>query len=219
MTTSIRDYMVINGSGTATEIKLSYYDSIKAKLPYRYIDIDHDLQQLISVKSYKYIMETGVMDRIAQWNWVDTADYLKCVPELVNAMKLITPSPITFVAFPARKAGLPLHPHVDATFGCRVLFPVKNCIGSQTKFYDLNGNNIYYRKSKIDSTAWWELEDKFPLKEIASVELYKPIVFDAQVPHEGIANPHSEEIRFTMTIGFEKEPRSYLYNSILKRRT
>jgi hypothetical protein len=107
---------------------------------------------------------------------------------------------------------------VDGDIGCRVLFPIINCLNAPTKFFDLNGNNLYHRKSRLDNSGWWAIENKFPLKEIASVELYKPIVFDAQVPHDGTVNPSCKEPRFTMTIAFEKEPRSYLYGSILKRK-
>lgn len=169
---------------------------------YRFLDVDQ--QQLISDKLYQYV--AGNQRLSNQWGWLKT-DHNKVldrVPELATELSKFIDSKITMITI------LRYRPHEDGIVHLdlgshihRVLWPVANCQGSYTKFYNVNGNRIRTYNGK-QSDRYLAPENKFPLKEIDSVELTKPILFNTKICHRALVNPVLTEPRITCTIGFER---------------
>lgn len=168
-------------------------------------------QEELSGKIYNYLKDhTDVFTKKLSWLNIDIKNLIEHIPEFEEAMKVVTDSPISFASVIYKAPGHDGGEHIDYSRAVRVLFPIKNCQGSYTKFFDLNGNSV--RDVRTDVATWIEIDRKFPLKEIASVELTQPIVFDSGVPHGVFTNPLCNDPRLTITVGFVHEPRSYLDN-------
>lgn len=88
----------------------------------------------------------------------------------------------------------------DDMLPLRCLWPIKNCEGSFTKFFD------------VDPTA---VEEKFlpngipylevlpgPKTEIGSLELVKPVIFNPNIAHGIFTNPDCVDGRISLTVGF-----------------
>ena len=101
-------------------------------------------------------------------------------------------------------------PHIDVTrYRYRLLWPVKNCEGSYTKFYDID-RSFFMLKRLADGTIYNDLKEEGDYPEIAAVELVRPIIFDSQIPHSVHVNPLHTSPRITFTIGFKEPPVHYL---------
>ena len=168
--------------------------------------IDVEQQQLISDKLYDYIVNHTNIRR--KWGWTDvnltTLRYH--VPELFDELGKIIDHEITMVAilmFQPKTIG---EKHVDfEKHQYRMLWPVRNCKGSYTKFYDLNGNKLVTKFGK-QGERYLAASGTYPLVEVASVELIKPIVFSPKILHGVYTNPEFDEPRLTATIGFGDYP-------------
>lgn len=172
---------------------------------YKYIDVDQ--QDYISNKVYEYISKnTLILQKRHVWNDISFKVLLSYVPELAIELKKIIPHDITMISVIHMDGGKVGGTHIDTgPYDYRVLWPIKNCQGSYTKFYNLNGNkvDVGYGKSGDKYLAVTEVN---PLIEIESIELTKPVIFNTKVPHAVHTNPKCIEPRITITIGFGNYP-------------
>jgi hypothetical protein len=178
-------------------------------LPFIYINVEN--QQLISDKLYNFVIsKTNIIQNCYSWNNLDLNDLKKYVPELFLELEKSIGSAIDVAAVVCRCPYNGGAPHVDYNKAVRVLFPIKNCAGSYTRFYDLNGNSMILKTGE-KGNKWYEYSKEFPLIETYSVELIKPIIFDSGVMHGVVVNPDCSEHRLTLTVKFKKDIRSHLY--------
>ena len=172
---------------------------------YKYIDVDK--QEYISNKIYEYISKnTLILHKRYMWNDISVSLLLNHVPELAIELKKIINHDITMISVIYMDAGRIGGTHIDTgPYDYRVLWPIKNCQGSYTKFYDLNGNNINVGYGK-NGDKYLGVEEVNPLIEIESIELIKPVVFNTNLPHAVHTNPECDGPRITVTIGFGDYP-------------
>jgi hypothetical protein len=172
-------------------------------IPFKFISVEQ--QQLISDKLYDYVIHhTDILKNAWQWNTLKKDDVLKFVPELAAELRKIIDADITMIAIVYRKPNEQGGIHIDNGRATRVLWPVRNCAGSYTKFFDLNGNGVIEKFGK-EGDRFLDIGKTFPLKEIAAVELTSPVVFDSGIPHGVYTNPILDEPRLTATIAFNKD--------------
>jgi hypothetical protein len=135
------------------------------------------------------------------------------VPELQEECFKIIPAPITMVAIVYRNPGKEWGVHIDTgLYDHRLLWPVKNCQGSYTRFFDLNGNAAITRLGG-EGDLYTEIRSDYPLLEIDAVELTAPIIFNTRIPHGVFTNPKCAEPRLSATIGFRNFSLETLLNT------
>jgi len=180
---------------------------------YKFLSIEN--HELISKKLYEYVInKTDILEKKWDWNTLDRDAVLQFVPELAVACSKIIDHPITMISIVHRPAGASGGVHVDVgNYDYRVLWPVANCQGSFTKFFDLNGNNLIETKG-AEGDTFLTIEKKNPLIEIDAVELVAPVVFCTRTPHGVFTNPSCTESRLTATIGFGKFPLEQFFNGL-----
>jgi hypothetical protein len=180
---------------------------------YQYLDVDN--HELISNRLHQYVLEhTDVLQKnentFVPWNTLKCADVLRRVPELPEALMGVFPANISMVSIFYAPAGFAGGVHVDAgDVTYRVLWPVHNCKGSYTKFFDRNGNDLIEMVSG-EKDPFFLVGNKYPLKEIASAETIAPLVLHVKTPHGIYTNPNHVGPRLTATIGFDRDIRPYL---------
>jgi hypothetical protein len=170
---------------------------------FAYLDIvDHEL---VSEKLYQYILNhTNILDEDhVRWITLELDHVLSHVPELQQATKQVIPARIIMVAIFYTPAKFEGGVHVDhGPLDYRILWPVHNCKGSSTRFFDLNGNKITEEYTS-EGNPYYVIEDKHPLVEIANVVTTAPFLFNTKTAHGIYTNPEFDQPRLTATIGFD----------------
>lgn len=180
---------------------------------YKFLTVEN--QELISNKLYDYVVNhTSILETKYDWNTLNLQEVLTFVPELIDSCAKLIDCPIKMIAIIYRQAGDDGKIHIDQGIAkYRLLMPVKNCQGSYTKFYDLNGNNVR-ELFNPNGNSYLTIEQKNPMTEIGCIELTRPIIFNSKVPHGVYTNPNLTEARLSVTIGFNDYPiESILINS------
>lgn len=171
---------------------------------FQYIDVDR--QQLISDRLYEYVINHTNIQNKWGWNGVNLVALKEHVPELFEELGKVVDHEITMVAILMFRPKTVGEKHVDfEKHQYRMLWPIRNCEGSYTKFYDLNGNKLVTKFGK-QGERFLAASGNKPLIELASVELVKPIVFSPKILHGVYTNPDCNEPRLTATIGFGDYP-------------
>ena len=180
--------------------------------PYKFINCNRVNE--ISKKLYEYVVnETDILEKKWEWNTLNLPKVLLYVPELQEECSKIIPVPITMIAIVYRSPGKEWGVHIDTgNYNYRLLWPVKNCEGSYTRFFDANGN-IAMPRLGLEGDIYTELRSDYPLIEIDAVELTSPIIFNTRIPHGVFTNPKCTEPRLSVTIGFNNFPLETLMNS------
>jgi hypothetical protein len=177
---------------------------------YKFLSFEN--HELISKKIYEYVInQTDILEKKWDWNTLDRTAVLQAIPELAESCSKIIDHPITMISIVHRAAGASGGVHVDVgNYDYRVLWPVSNCQGSYTKFFDLNDNKLI-ETTGAEGDTYLTIEKKNPLIEIDAVELVAPVVFSTRTPHGVFTNPACAESRLTATIGFGKFPLEQLF--------
>ena len=177
------------------------------KLVYKLYDVEN--HQAISEEVYNYVIDHTEILKPRNpifFNDVDIFSMLKYTPlfvEFLQKQSLIPKQIAVAVVTPGANSQL----HVDTIDPyVRLLWPVKNCAGSRTKFYDVpreclelehnsaGASNVYY--NIIGQQEWSPLDE---------IELTQPVVFDASVAHIVHSAPDATEPRISFTIGFDRD--------------
>lgn len=194
---------------------------------YKFLPIDDHLP--ISRKIYDYIIKerSDILEDSHFWNTLDHFEVLEHVPEILEYCNTIFPNrTITRIAIISVNSskGSSMNGGINTlhrdTGGSqyRILWPILNCTGSYTRFYDPNGNKVIYGRSdelSCPECIYTSVEIVNPLIELGSFELTAPIVFDSFIMHAIYPSPKVDGPRLTMTIGFDPE----LDGSILTENT
>ena len=93
--------------------------------------------------------------------------------------------------------------HIDSDNYARLLWPIKNCKGSYTKFFEVDNANIEKRYG-IKKDLYYHINNVEDAKLLENVELTQPVVFKPWIPHGVWSNPEYTEPRLTLTIKFNK---------------
>lgn len=181
---------------------------------YKFLNVkDH---HIISEQMFAYIRDQ--LDLLILnpkfWTDLDIKAVLHHVPALKKLLKRnsLVPKQIAVIIVDPEPAIVP-PPHADKLDPyVRMLWPVKNCEGSKTKFYDIPRSFLQVVPAGQDSTsvAFYPTVDR-DWRIIGEVELTSPIVFDASVVHGVHCAPrpyavpvHPDWFRITFTVGFDR---------------
>ena len=172
---------------------------------YKYIDIEN--QELISQKVYDYVVnKTSILQGNPKqvWNNLDKEDFLIHVPELLEVFKEMGEGLIPFLITIFKiEPNSNVSVHTDGDKNIRLLWPVRNCLGSYTKFFEVDENYIEKRDDG-QGKKYAHIINLEGAELLESVELVKPIVFKPWIPHGIWTNPTCKEPRLTLTIAFNK---------------
>jgi hypothetical protein len=156
---------------------------------------------LISEKLYWYIKDcTQVLEEKQFWNDLSVEDVLIAVPELkeyVDSQHLEIAQISAIYVEPNTQDNI----HIDFNTDIRILWPVKNCEGSYTRFFNIDPKNVQTRR--LSNGVWYKrISQKPPYTQIGEVEVISPILFNPGVAHSVITNPKCNDSRLTVTIRF-----------------
>jgi hypothetical protein len=174
---------------------------------FKFLDIDRQLQEIITNKMYDYVCTHTNILSIPQVSF----EYIKNIDELteynkefVSFLKENSFPSIDTIAIVIFYPGTKYYPHVDNTHRrFRILWPLKNCEGSYTKFYDIPESAFTVRPVPGGTTAKSVIEKKdYPV--ISEIELTRPVVFDSHVPHAVYPNQSILSPRLTFTVSFNE---------------
>jgi hypothetical protein len=183
---------------------------------YKFLNVEN--HHVISEQMFAYIRDHSgllVLNPPPQfWTDLDIKTVLHHVPELRKLLKRNSLTPQQIAVIIINPDGYPHDElHVDKLDPyVRMLWPVKNCAGSRTKFYDVPRSFLRVDPPGKDSTN----EAFYPTVErdwrfLGEVELSSPIVFDASIahsvhcaPHPYAVPAHTDWFRITFTVGFDR---------------
>lgn len=167
---------------------------------YKFIDIPN--HQLISDKVYAYICSsTDILSGIAIWNWADDTQILTAVPELKEAI-LHLGLEIDRISVIKVEPKANIRMHIDYDKEPRMLWPIKNCVGSFTKFFKVDSANIVEQRGVKNDIYYLILQPDLA-EQIESLELVSPVMFKPWIAHGVWSNQEFNEPRLTMTIKFK----------------
>ena len=174
---------------------------------YNFLPVEN--HQVISDQLYQYVVDkTNILEvtrDVGRWTDLQVDSVLADIPELAIELAKIVDHPITLIAILSYPPGSDIPVHLDVgSYKYRILWPVANCTGSYTKFYNQNGNKLIKKYSAVTTGAYITNEDRYPLLEMDSCELLAPVVINTQVLHGVISNPTATGHRLSATFGFGK---------------
>jgi len=168
---------------------------------YKYIDIPNYKE--IADKVYEFIKnKTDILETTAVWNFLPKNEILEDIPELValfNSMGLVPLNLSIVKCRPNSQIGV----HIDSDNYARLLWPIRNCDGSFTRFFEVDQSNVEKRYG-VKGDLYYHINNLGNAKLLESVELNKPIVFKPWIPHGVWSNPKYNEPRLSLTIKFSK---------------
>jgi hypothetical protein len=186
-------------------------------IPYKFLTVkDH---HKISEQMFAYIHgHSGLLvSDVKFWTKLDINTVLHHVPSLKKLLKrnALTPIQISVIIVDPDKYEVQtihadlLQPHV------RILWPVKNCAGSRTKFYhipndfmqEITSDDVHSNSNDTYYVPTVERDWRF----LTEFELTSPLVFDASIAHavncvpRPYAKPaHTDWFRISFTIAFDQ---------------
>lgn len=185
---------------------------------YKFLPIDDHLP--ISRKVYDYIVHKrpDILEISNFWNTLDYIEVLEKIPEIGEYCDTIFPgrkiNRIAIISVNPNKNGSTNRGGLNTlhkdTYGSqyRILWPILNCQGTYTRFYDPNGNELIYGRSddiSCPECIYTTVKIENPLIELGFYELTAPIVFDSYIMHAIYPNLQIDGARLTMTIGFDPD--------------
>ena len=177
------------------------------KLAYKFFDVDN--HQTIGDEVYDYV---GTHTEILKpktpvfFNDVSVMSMLRHTPLLKNFLQqnLLEPKQISVVIVPS---DMTPYLHVDTIDPyVRLLWPVKNCAGSKTKFFDIPREFLELDHDSGGSTnTYFNITESRDWPSLGEVELTQPVIFDASVAHAVHPAPNATGHRISFTIGFDRD--------------
>jgi len=167
---------------------------------YKFIDIPE--HSLISDKVYNYVLNnTDIITSNAIWNWTNQQEVLRVVPELKISMDnlQLEVERISIIKATPRAT---IRIHIDYDKEPRMLWPIKNCQGSYTKFFKVDPANIIEQRG-VKNDIYYLITKPELAEQLDSLELVAPVMFKPWIAHGVWTNPDCAEHRLTMTIKFK----------------
>jgi len=167
---------------------------------YKFVNIPN--YQFISNKMYSYIVNnTDIISGEAIWNWTNTEQVLRAVPELDKAITNLGLE-IERISIIKTKPKTNIRIHIDYDKEPRMLWPISNCQGSYTKFFNVDPANIVEQRG-VKNDIYYLITKPELAEQIDSLELVSPVIFKPCVAHGVWTNPTYDTPRLTMTIKFK----------------
>lgn len=182
---------------------------------FRYIDVPNHKE--LSSKMYSFFIR-HVDEGDFGWRDINVSLVKNEIPELIKAFdgvqKGLTLTGFVFV-YLMPKAHSPIH--IDYTKPIyRILWPVKNCENSETRFFECDRSAITkssswdYANGKANRTAM-RVDDNNIGPLIETIRLTQPVVFDPTILHGVWPDPHSNEPRISATMFFDQPLNDLLF--------
>ena len=175
---------------------------------YHYLDIvDHES---ISKQVYDFLRDNYDLDQFIFWNTVDHSRLLSAVADLKSAISNLNLS-VAAIAIIKTKIDCKIHVDYsgDTLGGPRLLWPIRNCNGSSTRFFDVKPEWLEIVRL-TNGVKYCKINNPEPLVEIDRFELNRPVIFNPQVAHGVYCNPEYDDYRYSMTISIRESLDSYL---------
>jgi hypothetical protein len=154
-------------------------------------------------------MNTDIINKHHAWHYLNHTHVLEKITELDNALKILNLTPI-MMAIIMCKPKSTVRVHIDSGPRTRILWPIKNCNGSVTKFFDVPPENIVRNKGP-EGDNYLEITSLENSKLIEEFSLTAPVVFTPKIPHGVWADTLCNEPRLSLTIQL-KESIDYMLN-------
>lgn len=166
---------------------------------YKHLQVPH--HKLISEKLYWYIKDcTPILEEKQFWNDLSVEDVLIAVPELkeyVDSQNLEIAQISAIYVEPNAGDNI----HIDFNTDIRILWPVNNCEGSYTRFFDIDPKQVQIRR--LPNGIWYKrISQKPPYTQLGELELTSPVLFNPGIAHAIFTNPTCSNPRLTVTIKF-----------------
>ena len=175
--------------------------------PYKFLNLENHEQ--VSQELLVFLEQhTGLINDLPHfWNSLELNTVLEHVPSLMKFLKQykLSPIEISVIIFDPNTMYPRIHADPLETY-VRILWPVKNCLGSLTKFYDvpkefllegtqtdardLSKVNFAHHNSLAQGVYYPPLDREWP--QIDQYELSAPIAFNGAVPHSVHPAPNNE---------------------------
>ena len=172
---------------------------------WKYLDVENF--QAIGDQMYDFVVNrTDILKPIEPIFFTDldiqyTLYHVPLLKEFLNNQFLM-PTKLSIIVVPAKSEPY-LHVDTEDAF-VRILWPVKNCAGSQTKFYNIPRK--YLKLSNYpDGVIYYDIIEQRKWQKVGEFELTTPLVFDASVAHEVHPSPDATGHRISFTIGFDRD--------------
>ncbi len=173
---------------------------------WKYLDVPN--HQEISDEVYQYIVDhTSILKtKPIFYTDVNISHILRNAPLLTSFLeqRFLTPNLISIIVVPPNtKPSL----HVDYIDPfVRILWPVKQCRGSKTKFYNIPREFLVLDSNPHAATnTYYNITEKRDWPIVDEFELVQPLVFDASIAHAVHPAPDATDYRISFTIGFGKD--------------
>jgi len=184
--------------------------------PFHVLDCDPELQQTISAGVLDFLRtKTDLFDDLdhrSLWNKLDTVALVRAVPELSEYFRTfglrIKELAVT-VCNSNEDAGL----HIDELpVVAKINFPILNTQGSRNLWYHVPKELMIEPIINEFGSAFYSLGsiDLAQCRQIGSVEMLKPVVFNSQLPHMIDTSRCTEFPRLVLTCMFFNEPVDFL---------
>ena len=164
---------------------------------YKKLDIPN--HQIISDKMYDFVVnKTKILQKGIFWTYVNVFQVFDEIPDL----KVITDSLDINVAAMAviwAPPGLEGAIHIDYGKDTRILWPIKNCEGSYTRFFNVDPSYVEVARLP-NNEPYYIITQPEPYEVLDNLELTQPAVFDSSIAHGVYTNPMYTEPRLTFTI-------------------
>jgi hypothetical protein len=177
------------------------------KLVYKFYDVDN--HQAISDEVYNYVVNYSdilTSNNPTFFNDVSIPSMLAHTPLLRDFLqqRLLDPRQISVVVVPA---DMKPYLHVDTIDPyVRILWPVKNCMGARTKFFDIPRECLKLdHNSEASTNIYFKITESRDWPSLGEVELTQPVIFDASVAHAVHPAPGATEHRISFTMGFDRD--------------
>ena len=168
---------------------------------YKKLDIPN--HTAISDKIYEFVVnQTPILKRKIFWSYVNVHQVFKFIPEI----KDITDSydiEVAAMAVIYAPPGLQGAIHIDYAKDTRLLWPVRNCEGSYTRFFNIEPKFVKVARLE-NNEPYYTITKQEPYEVIEQLELLQPVMFDSSIAHGVYTNPRSTEPRLTFTIRSNK---------------
>ena len=187
------------------------------KKSYKFLNVQN--HQQVSQEVLAFLEQhTDLLNECPQfWNPLEIKTVLTHVPSLMKFLKQhkLFPTEISAIIFDPQTMYTRIHADPLQTY-VRILWPVKNCLGSVTKFYDIpkelltegtqtdwkDPNKVHLdHYTNVDQGVYYPPLDREWIS-VDQVELSAPIAFDGSVPHSVHPAP-GKDIRISFTIFFD----------------
>jgi hypothetical protein len=158
----------------------------------------------VSNAVYDYVVNhTEILQKPVFWNWLDPEQVLTHVPDMARWFESKGVKPVLMALIYIEYTASDLT-HIDVDPSFRVLWPIRNCAGSHTIFYNIDRK--YFRRIHDHGAIYWELiKPDAPRKTMDFVELTQPVVFNPTLPHNIVLTQKLHGPRLSLTIGFDPQ--------------